>query len=673
MSSFAQRHVGWHSLGPDYRLDIQGLRGLAVVFVVLYHVGYPLPGGFTGVDIFFVISGYVITRLVLDNYSLAHHFSFKEFYSRRISRLMPLCALVTVVTVVVAHFRLSPFGEVQDVVSTGKWSIVFLANHQLLGVETYVGLESNPLRHLWSLAVEMQFYLAYPILLVSLLRLRSRGIRGEDRAAFLFVFFFLTSFAMCLYLSHFGGSISQRVSFFAAPTRAWQFLLGSAAVLYFEPRVSRDSSARRIVGFASVIGLVWSALVLVESSTYPGVWAILPTLSTFGILISSSPGSLLHRILTVWPLRFIGDLSYGLYLWHWPIVVYVERSHTMSLGYKIAVICVSLLLALASYSVIENPIRRSFRSPRRAVIILGLSISLLTAGVVVVGGSANRVYLRALSPTIEADAQLVRFGLGARDTILDFVDACSNPETPLVELEKVCTNSVNRDATRILLLGDSHAAALGDGLILAGDELGMSVMGFFEYGCPFIDGYAAQRIDDCVKSIEKSTALVREWKPDIVVIAQSYSAYATFEQEATSIVDVDPGIPFSQEVRTRVFGLVSDALVKIKELTEMGTKTILVREVPFAIMPGTSTKEEFLAHSRLLDLVNEEIDRQLIPNPRLTVLDPTSDVCPIGPPCALDNEGHLLYWHKTHLNRRGSERLKSFWIRSLEEVSRSGN
>ena len=665
MSHVYRRPRPRRPVAPGFRPDVQGLRGVAVVLVIFYHVGFPLKGGFVGVDVFFVISGFVITRLIVGEVVSGQAFSFKRFYARRVSRLVPLYALVTTSVMIVAHFALSPFGEVQDVVKTGAWSAGFAANFQLLFENSYVGLETNPLRHLWSLAVEEQFYVVFPAVLVALVKWRLTGVRGEDRANRIFGGLLLASFSICVYWSFFGSEFFQRASFFMAPARAWQFLAGAGTALYLEKLITRRSRSLSFVSITSVVGLFWSSLAITEDPPFPGLWAVLPTLASVGMLCSSQPGSVIYRMLTLSPLRVLGELSYGLYLWHWPIVVFVVRRTSLTPGTAILIVFVSFLLASLSYLAVEKPMRENFRVPRRALYVMGMSLFVVLGAALLVGKDAGRTYARAVSPVVPADSQMVRFGLGARDTRLDLVGTCNDPTASITDLQKDCSNQLNDGVNRVLILGDSHAAAIGDGLFMAGIQLGVEVWGYFEYGCPIIDGYTAHRIKDCEKSIQRSFELVDQLKPDVVVLAQSYTAYATFEQEATTVIDPNVGVPVPTTTSARVGHLIAGATVRIKQLVEIGTRAVVVREVPFAVMPGTDTAIEFKAHSRLLSLINQELDRQVVSIRNVSLVDPTDYVCPVDPPCALDSDGRLLYWHKTHLNRRGSERLVPFWSKLL--------
>ena len=659
--SIAWRLIEERSTSSNYRPDVQGLRGIAVILVVLYHIGFPLEGGFVGVDVFFVISGFVISRLIIAERASSDGFSFMNFFARRISRLVPLYAIVCLATILLAHFALSPFGEVQDVVRTGLWSAGFSANHQLLIENSYVGLEHNPLRHLWSLAVEEQFYLFFPVVFVGVLSLRSRGIRCEDRGNLLLIGIWASSFVLCVYFSHFGSTFLQSASFFIAPTRAWQFLSGAGVALNLEKKVDRYAGSLIVLRVASSAGLVWASLTFSEEAPYPGLWAVLPTLATVGLLCSSRPGTMLFRFLTLRPMRLAGELSYGVYLWHWPIVVFVSRHVTITPVVAASIVVASFALTALGFIVVENPVRTNFRSPQRAIVVLGVSLGAILGTSNWVGRSAEETFARALSPEVTSDAQMVRFGLGVRDTRLNLVGTCDDPSSTISDLQRDCSNHFEGDGVQVLLLGDSHAAALGDGLFLAGSQSDFGVTGFFEYGCPLIDGYTVQRIEDCVSSIRRSLEIVSEIRPEFVVLAQSYSAYVTYEQEATTVISADRDSPISAATKSRTQRLVADAGLRLRQLVDLGTKVLLVREVPFAIMPGTSTAIEFDAHSRLLELINEELNNQVASLPGVTLVDLAESICPIEPPCALDSEGRLLYWHKTHLNRRGSERLIPVW------------
>jgi peptidoglycan/LPS O-acetylase OafA/YrhL len=653
--------LGIKETGLLFRSDIQGLRAIAVGAVVAYHLGLPISGGFVGVDVFFVISGFVISRLIMREADSSDGFSFKNFYGRRIKRILPIFVVVTAATLIASRFLLSPFGEIQQISRTGTWAAFLAANEQLLREDTYLGLVSNPLRHLWSLAVEEQFYILFPVGFVAFLRLSRRSIRYEDRARFVMGMFVAISLVACISLSHSGNSFFQQIAFFSTFTRTWQFLVGVVAAVLVKQSRSTQPVARIFLASSSVVGLCWSFLSLNETGTYPGLWALLPTLSTAGILISSERGTLLWRMLSLKPLVLVGDISYGLYLWHWPVVVFVARQTELTWNVALIIGIFSILLSRLTYHFIERPFRE-FKIKFRWLSFLAIaasSILLLTSSLI--GRYADSQVARAFSPKVPEDSQLVRFGLGVRDTKLNLVETCNDPTAAIENLLSDCSNGAISGKPGILVIGDSHAAAIGDGLFVAAQNLGVGAVGFFEYGCPFIDGYTVQRIEDCVLSIDRSIELIHQLKPKVVVIAQSYSAYLTLEQPATTRVSPNANIAISADVSKEANRLVRSFELRLREILDGSRTVVILEEVPFAVMPGTRTADEFLSHMRLLEVVNGDLIGRFRGLKDVRLVNVNNVICPNDPPCALDEGGKLLYWHKTHLNRNGSLRLTRFW------------
>ena len=228
----------------SFRNDIQGLRGLAVLMVVIYHTGLGLPWGFVGVDMFFVISGFVITQLLVDELEDSGRVDFKEFYARRARRLLPALAIVTVFILVVSIFVMSPFGEQQQIATTSQSATLFMANAYFFLQKSYFALSMNPFRHTWSLAVEEQFYLFFPVLLVLIWKFCKRFEASRRRfvAALIVLGISIVSFIGSLLFS-FGYRIVRlptRFAFFGTPARIWEFGVGIVLALLL-PYFSRKS------------------------------------------------------------------------------------------------------------------------------------------------------------------------------------------------------------------------------------------------------------------------------------------------------------------------------------------------------------------------------------------------------------------------------------------------
>lgn len=433
---------------PRYRPDIDGLRALAVISVILFHAGVPgLGGGYVGVDVFFVISGYLITRLLEQPREDSTRYSLAKFYLRRARRILPALLAVCVATAIASFVLLVP----GDLVNLGKFlsaTPLFLSNIASWTNGGYFARVSNPpLGHLWSIAVEEQFYLVYPVLLLFITRYLPRY-----RRATLFTLG-LASLLLCIWASHF----YPVANYFLAPSRAWELLLGASLALEGAPRIGHDG-AREYLAMASLLGIAIAVYTYSERTLYPGIPAILPCVATGVLLITGddSRPALVNRVLGWRPLVFVGLISYSLYLWHRPLFVLVAYYHIEPLGPASIVMLLGVLglLAAASWRFIEQPIRkRALLQTPRALLASAAAGSgvILLAGTVLWNshGFPQRFApeLRALLPEMPAQMpELVR---------------CMVRSAEQIRAGQVCSyGSREASAPTVLVWGDSHSLML---------------------------------------------------------------------------------------------------------------------------------------------------------------------------------------------------------------------
>ena len=384
-----------------FRLDIQALRALAVVLVLLWHAGLPvLDGGFIGVDIFFVVSGYLITGLLLRERGAEGTVSLRDFYARRMRRLLPAASIVTVATLV-ASLVLMPSLRLRSIALDGLASTFYVENWRLaLQAVDYQASQvaTSPFQHYWSLSVEEQFYLAWPLVILLVLRGPAGFFRvGAHRSRLLTVLTLtlVASFAYSLWSSY----SAPDPAYFLTVNRVWQFaaggLLASVESLHGQLQRRRPALALAAVGLAV---LVAGAFLLDLSSPYPGVAALVPTLGTVAVLAGGAAAATttIGRGLTARPIRWVGDLSYSLYLWHWPMLVFAaEVFGPLSVAEGLLVVTAAVVPSVVSERLIERPVRRSPRfAPWRVGLSLGVALMAVT------GGFAAVVALRA--PTLRA-------------------------------------------------------------------------------------------------------------------------------------------------------------------------------------------------------------------------------------------------------------------------------
>ena len=364
----------------SYRPDIDGLRAVAVLAVVLNHAGFGfLPGGFLGVDVFFVISGFLITGIIESEFS-SGSFSLMGFYERRVRRILPALGVVIAAVTPAAWAILTP-AQLKQYGQSVASVAVFSSNLLFWQQSGYfdVAAELKPLLHTWSLAVEEQFYLFFPLLLVVLIRLgkRARGVA-------------LSSLIVgSLVIAQVGANAQWTSNFYLLPSRAWELLLGaSLALLGVRAGPASARRAREAVSFSALLALVSSLMLLTENDPLPGMLSLVPVGATVALLWSSGPETLAYRVLTLKPLVTIGLMSYSIYLWHQPLFVLARHATRSNLGAPLAAILVGLTLALSSvtYRFVERPFRRKHWLSRQRIFLLG---AVLSAGFLVFGATAQ--------------------------------------------------------------------------------------------------------------------------------------------------------------------------------------------------------------------------------------------------------------------------------------------
>ena len=349
-----------------YSAPLDGLRAVAIVAVLAFHaLPGTLQGGFTGVDVFFVLSGYLIASVILHDIRDGR-FSLREFYLRRIQRLLPNAVLMVLVTVALSYFALLPLATVK-VAQHGLWSLLNLSNIYIWrNVGGYWGdsAASVPLLHTWSLAIEEQFYVLFPVTLWLLSR--------RPRLCSIMSVLALGSFALGAYETW----THPIATFYLLPTRAWELLLGAALGAYRVPaeaeraiRIFKSSRATALAGWGGLTLIVAGFFLINEGTNFPGVVALVPTIGTLAVLISiADGGSGPAWLLSKPPMVLIGKLSYSIYLWHWPLIV-LGKSYANLMGWPtqagaLVGAFVGVAIAAIAYQFVEQPLR--FRGPGRS-------------------------------------------------------------------------------------------------------------------------------------------------------------------------------------------------------------------------------------------------------------------------------------------------------------------
>ncbi len=393
---------GRRSAQTGFRPDIEGLRAVAVVAVVLFHADVPgVGGGFVGVDVFFVISGFLITGLLWREVSTAGTVGLRRFYGARARRLLPASATVGVITAIGSAVLLPPL-QAQTVMGDGIASALYVSNYRfaLQGVDYFGGhLPPSPFQHYWSLGVEEQFYLVWPPMIIGTAwlirraRRRTRAHATSSERPYLVVLALVTavSFALSLVVTY----VVPSVAFFSLPTRAWQLAVGGLVALTAGQWRRLPPLAAAIVGWAGVGVILLACTRLSPTTLYPGTAALLPVLGAALVIGAgcAAPSQGCGRVLALSPMRAIGRVSYSWYLWHWPVLVLAPAllGHPLGLAGRLTAALVSSGLAVLTLRFIENPLR--FAAPIRRSPLGSLALGGVATAVAVAVGVALLIWV----------------------------------------------------------------------------------------------------------------------------------------------------------------------------------------------------------------------------------------------------------------------------------------
>jgi peptidoglycan/LPS O-acetylase OafA/YrhL len=387
-----------------HRDDIQGLRAVAVLLVVLGHAGVGfLKGGYVGVDVFFVLSGFLITGILLSGAVKHGYVSLSDFYVRRARRILPAAALTLVVTDIAAYYLLN-FVRARQAVWDSIWASVFAANIDFArrGTDYFSqGQPPSPIQHYWSLAVEEQFYLVWPALLSLVLfgalfshRSRRPGQtqaitrRALRRLLIVIVVAAISSLAWSIHST----KLHPAATYFSTFARAWELALGAALAIAASNLRRVPAALGVALGWLGLTGIVFAAVLYSDSTQFPGYAAVLPTVGAALVIGAGireqQPRFGAGRILALAPLRYVGDRSYAFYLWHWPVLIIAVQyaGHELSVGVKLLLLLGAFILSILSYGLFENPIRRMrWRAPAGALLWPASAAVVLAVAAVTLG------------------------------------------------------------------------------------------------------------------------------------------------------------------------------------------------------------------------------------------------------------------------------------------------
>ena len=634
-----------------FRPDIEGLRAIAVVLVLLYHADIPLvAGGYVGVDVFFVISGFLITGLLLRELESSGRLSFGGFYARRVRRLLPASALTLLVTLIASLTLLSPL-RLPDVAADIASAAGYISNFRFgLAANDYFQANAapSPVIHFWSLSVEEQFYLVWPAVLLVLFTASTR-VRHVGRSAMLIAMGLLsgTSLVLCIWLT----GIDQAWAFYLLPTRAWE--LGAGALLaigagHMKVPGVRMATALATLGLAAVAA---AALSFTDRTAFPGYAAILPVAGTAAVIFAGTRREPIPaRLLALRPLTFLGRISYSVYLWHWPILLFAAVLYGHALPWPLA-----LLLAFASIPVaavtqrfVESPFRagRFITTRPRLNLVQAVASALVLAvlaGAAAFYATANvSIELTALQPPV-ADPQPKSGGWCIPTSSVDDMSSC--------------VHGNGEGLATIILFGDSQAEQWYYPLRQIAADNGWRFVSLTRPSCypePFDVAYPAEK--DCPDWREHAYARIAAERPDIVVL----SSHARSVVIADGRV-VDGSLTQNRPVAMRVWG---DALSQaLERLQESAGRVAIIGETP---LPGQDVPSCLALHSDDFGLCARPVssiprdwhlvDERVAAEAGATFIDPTQWLC-TSDSCPAVIGSYLVYWDEEHLSEPFSASL----------------
>ncbi|WP_245950708.1 acyltransferase family protein [Saccharothrix carnea] len=578
---------------PSVRLDIQGLRALAVGLVVVYHLRPDwLPGGFVGVDVFFVISGFLIIGTLTGEVRRTGRVGLLDFYARRVRRLLP-AATAVLLGVTAAVFALLPESRWPVVLREVVFSALNAQNWLLAALSNdygHAGAGASPVQHFWSLAVEEQFYLVIPLVLLVAAALAARRGGGPVRYAAVAVgVITVASLAFSVWYT----PVDPGAAYFVTPTRMWELGIGGLAAMALH-RVRLGATARVLLAWGGLACVLASAFWFTTGLAFPGWIAALPTFGTAAVLVARDES--LARVLGVRPLTYVGDVSYSLYLWHWPVIVFLlEVTESEALGGYEAVVAAALSLVLAALSkhLVEDPFRRRKPVRRRTTYGLGAALVAVTVAVASGGWASAESTLAALRgrSVIDADHpgalaldpnRPLRAPAGVPLAPAPAVAGEDWPRDDCVTRElgdglKSCVYGKPDAAKTLVVVGDSHAAQFSTALAEfvrkeTGNQWQVHLM--VRNGCPFTavpPTEAGTPLADCSDENLKKLDHLRDVKPDLVLTAamspESYLKDLKWTWESTA-------------------DLVDGYRTVLTALSEAAIPVAVLRELP---RPGVST------------------------------------------------------------------------------------
>lgn len=623
----------------DHRDDIDGLRAVAVLAVLAYHAQFSMmgnmlaPGGYLGVDVFFVISGFVISRLILTQTAMGH-FAIFDFWARRARRLLPTLIVMILASLSAGWIFLLP-NAYEELAASALASLSFTSNFWFWAEDAYFAEPSQlkPLLHTWSLAVEGQFYLVFPALLPVLLH------RGRKAAWAAVLGFALLSFALAQTMS----GLHANFAFFLPFTRTWELLLGAVLALRKVNDPPKSAPWFAAAGLATIIGCF---ILFDDQMRHPSFWTLLPTAATAVVLTYGNCGGAVTALLKFPAMVYLGLISYGLYLWHWPILVFL-RGLQLDAWVNVGV-AAALGISVISYHLIEQPFRRRAKGLTFVwpIAVAGLTATAFAACIVVHKGFAGRI------------------GYDLTDSTRDYFQ---RDGTDCLAANG-CLVNWDSDTPKFVLIGDSYAGTLSGALGRTLTEAGYGFALFSSPSCLQLESVKIPQRDaafnkDCHQRAAAVTAFLAQQKPLTVVHFGAYSYLMTGTRPRHfQVTRRQPVLAPINEGETLEQALISG----YARWTARGHSIVFIGPAPELLFnPFGGFDLTVLGDDQLIVQNTAALTRsftqpygdvlaKLAHSNQVLVFDPVPSFCPDGK-CLYRQGGRMLYMDHDHLSGAGAE------------------
>jgi len=664
-----------------FRPDIEGLRGVAVLAVVLYHAAVPfVSGGYVGVDVFFVISGFLITQLIMRELATTGTVSLPRFYARRIRRLLPLAVTVLGVTAVGSRLLISPVRHApiaHDIAAAGLYIVNWpLAAH---GVDySEAGLDTSPVQHFWSLAVEEQYYIVWPglLLLVAWWWRRRRNSDVRPAVTVLAAAGTAASLLYCIWITHAVASFG----YFSTLARAWELLLGGLLALLPVARLRMPRGRATVLGIAGLALIGLAVFGYDHTTSFPGSAALVPTLGAVLLIASGTaqPDTVGSRLLGAAPLRHVGGISYAWYLWHWPVFI-LAQAHwgDLSVWRSAACLATSYLLALASHYWIEQPLRHASplaRSTRRSLSFGG--VCMVACLMVAFGLQETSPTLRKAPPERVTGAETQHKKPQHRADELrpepkkaDDDRGQMHEDGCLVGLRKTtspsCVYGDPSSVTEVVLFGDSHMMHYFPALNTVAREHGWRLVGLTKSGCSpakthEYSSILSREYSECDTWRNKAIKRIVKAKPDLIITG-SLTTYRT----------IADGKRLGREASDAA--LIDGYVTTLDRLRRTGAQLRVMHDTP---RPDEDIPSCVAQHKHNLDTCSfgkskafdyTPIGTRAAARAGVGVLDATDKLCPRGRcPAVIGNA--LVYRNAGHLTATYAATLAPWFARRLNPL-----